>query len=1689
MKAVVAILKTPSRSQWGGYIPTEDSDPLLRTFADLRDVFNSVSDLTDVSPQEFISPFLDVITASKPNAAAVTRSLRALKRFLVTGVIPDDGIKIVRVSESIAKAVTQTKFFTNEIPRDEGVLLASLGVMSAIFQSPCGRFLTDESVCAILQCCFRIRFDNMNGPILHELAEDTLANIASVMFSRLPTFKQDFRHPYMKKLLKISIGTSKQKRIVHNKPEALSPEKDISEENQPTDIEGESAAAVEAPVEEVIEEKAPEGSVSDDVEIVQHPVTAITTEQQIENDTNEPEVAAAAIEEQQENEEEEEPEIFDPDFNRNTNLSTHIPYGLPSVREFLRFLAGLMDSSDQANPDPFVLLGLRLYTTALEVGAEYIAQCNFLMKLVKDDLSYNLLHLLDSSRLRIFAAANHAWFLMILVMRSALKFQIEKYFVKIGVLIASDSLTVTNEIKEIALESLVQLFCIPNLITQLFLCYDLSYYSSDVFKDLVRILHENVFSTSGMLEPRHILALDALGAIVDHFLKSSQFTRTPESINQIPYGLENYLDCSPSERLIRKEHIRNASKAFNQKPKKGIEYLIEHKMFAHEPPTPEDVAQFLLITPYLDKKKIGLYLCERDNPEILPAFVKLFKFENQRLDVALRCFLDSFRLPGEAAEISKILQAFADYWYEANGRPYANSDAAFTLAYAIIMLNMDQHNPQVRRNQQPMDSNAFKRNLSGTNGGENFTNELLDEIYVAIKENEIIIPTEHSGPIRETYEWQILLRKGEEEEHKFVDQSIQLDNYELFQISWGNVSSALCFVVDKSENPSIIAKAMNYYRKCVNLSVRYGMCEVCDNLIIQLHKFASFIPGIEALHEKDDEAASQHILSYKNIEYAVCNFAENKKARLALSTMLELIHANGDFLRESWKNVLDTVVQLYRAQLLPTSITHVEDFVDPKGYVSIEPYYNQKENEYKNEGGFLSWLRLTNADHPLKLASEKEELKNSSFQFVSQCHPENLIVDSKYFVLSSLNELLNHIMHGCRIIKDSAALKDAKKNGRLPLQFEEMLVFLTELTVSIIMENKDRLSRIWDKIKTHFEFLLTNFGRNPRIPQRAAIGLLRITNRNLFRLKDEISNEVIQSLSLLFKLNPPGLFMFSRDIAFGLHDLLRANAANLHEARHWRVLFALLEAVGAAVYPDEIVDAHVSQNESRQTDSEQITKPRFYHERGYVSDDALSIKQRPLEHGSSTVSVGSVGTDWIHVSNSDINSHQTVMPQNIKVKVFERGTIVLVPNISRHDTQAFLKVTETIVFLVRDAAHVTPENFESCVQCLRSMIEASLDGGKNAVVTMNEKKMEDDDEDQERRQIDDKKPDVRYAQASHQLLDITFTLHVKVHEIYTNWAKSDSKVTASIPYLWENCWRPLLQAMARLCCDSRREIRMQALTTLQRAMLLPEFSNMEPQQWENCYADVLFPLLLKLLDNISPKEPFDVEETRVRAIQLISKVLLNHLNKLTVLPTFGALFVRILDFMRRYWNCERSELLKEAIPESLKNMILVLDNSGIFVASPELYTATLEGLRPFLPELVEEIMQNLPVKHQDAYRQRSTATSPVSNVTPVQSQPSYISPPISPPQSPSNEPIVPSPQHLPALHPPSPPIMSPSSVVEQPTQMETPPSHPHQSPIYPHQSQIHSQQSPIHHQQSPVHPEQTSPYTQQYYHEQMYHQT
>jgi len=68
-----------------------------------------------------------------------------------------------------------------------------------------------------------------------------------------------------------------------------------------------------------------------------------------------------------------------------------------------------------------------------------------------------------------------------------------------------------------------------------------------------------------------------------------------------------------------------------------------------------------------------------------------------------------------------------------NKDPFANVDAAFRLAYAIIMLNMDQHNSNAKRLNVPMTLEDFTKNLRGLNGGEDFDQEMLAQVFNAIK--------------------------------------------------------------------------------------------------------------------------------------------------------------------------------------------------------------------------------------------------------------------------------------------------------------------------------------------------------------------------------------------------------------------------------------------------------------------------------------------------------------------------------------------------------------------------------------------------------------------------------------------------------------------------------------------------------------------------------------------------------------------------------------------------------------------------------------------------------------------------------------------------------------------------------------------------------------------------------------------
>ena len=65
-------------------------------------------------------------------------------------------------------------------------------------------------------------------------------------------------------------------------------------------------------------------------------------------------------------------------------------------------------------------------------------------------------------------------------------------------------------------------------------------------------------------------------------------------------------------------------------------------------------------------------------------------------DIAIRMYLESFRLPGEAQKINRIMETFGAHYHRQCPDIFRNADAVYVLAYSVIILNTDQHNNQVR---------------------------------------------------------------------------------------------------------------------------------------------------------------------------------------------------------------------------------------------------------------------------------------------------------------------------------------------------------------------------------------------------------------------------------------------------------------------------------------------------------------------------------------------------------------------------------------------------------------------------------------------------------------------------------------------------------------------------------------------------------------------------------------------------------------------------------------------------------------------------------------------------------------------------------------------------------------------------------------------------------------------------------
>ncbi|BHF82533.1 G-box binding factor [Sparganum proliferum] len=1010
---LITTMKCSSRSNYRTS-QEESRNSLLRNLKVLRKQLSEVSDIDDISPLTYLTPFLDVIRSETTTGPITGLALTSVEKFLAYGLLEASGGRkvhqqyyqyhqaipaaqdIVGVAiETVAEAVIQARFIRSGLSSDEVVLMKIVHLLRTLLLVPAGYLLSNEMVFEILQNCLRICLEAKLSELLRRTAEQFLCSIVQLFFSRLPSLiaadallEQRELPPACKTprmFPKNHFALDEHKKDPETAPHSGDEQPAVpterceipSQQDLDADIGGSVCSLKDHLVQQQQQQPMPEGLEAADAASEGAAVTFVRSPSEIGQEALEcqsPADEAPPISKTPETDSSPsrapdevrrspvalldagEPPA-ETDVTADTSTEDHHattaptsvgsrccrPYTLRAVHDLFAVLTDLLNP--EQHPEPIVQVSLSLLTVALETGADFIPRCPSIMQLVATDMTKYLMMLLYRERIQLFAHAVRVCFLLFEALRGHLKLQLEVYFQRLIAIISSESDRISYEHREIALEAVTQLFLLPGLAAEIYVNYDCDPYCSNLFEDITDMLTKNAYPMARLMST-HVLSLEALLAVINAIDAQCALSAGDGSLQAKSLAAEAEGSQPPTlprstfqkrlrpnrhwtdpaliptqEQLnaikIKKKVLMIGSDRFNIKPRDGIAYLQRHGLLS-DPLDPLQMAAFLSENPRLDKRTIGEFLSVRKNSEILYAFVRHFNFGGTRIDEALRAYLEAFRIPGEAPLIQHLMEHFAEQWFRDNYSPFANADAAFTLSYAILMLNTDQHNPNSKRQNVPMTSQDFKKNLKGMNGGKDFEPELIEAIYQSIRNNEIVMPSEQTGAVRENYLWKCLVRRSE---HASFTQFLHIPpgsfDADLFTMIWGPSVSALSFIFDKTTEVEVQAKAICGFVRCASIAAHYRMVDVFDNLTISLCKFTTLMSPLE----------------YP--EQLPVLFGRNRKAQLATRLVFALVSAHADILRDGWRSLVDCLLQLFRADLLSDDLVESVDYVAPGGQINL----------------------------------------------------------------------------------------------------------------------------------------------------------------------------------------------------------------------------------------------------------------------------------------------------------------------------------------------------------------------------------------------------------------------------------------------------------------------------------------------------------------------------------------------------------------------------------------------------------------------------------------------------------------------------------------------------------------------------------------------------------------------------------
>ncbi|KAK1801516.1 hypothetical protein P4O66_004578 [Electrophorus voltai] len=615
----------------------------------------------------------------------------------------------------------------------------------------------------------------------------------------------------------------------------------------------------------------------------------------------------------------------------------------------------------------------------------------------------------------------------------------------------------------------------------------------------------------------------------------------------------------------QKEIIEHGIELFNKKPKRGVQYLQEQGMLGN---SPEDIAQFLHQEERLDTTQVGEFLGEnaKFNKEVMYCYVDQLDFCGKDFVSALRVFLEGFRLPGEAQKIDRLMEKFAARYLECNqGQTlFASADTAYVLAYSIIMLTTDLHSPQVKNK---MTKEQYIKMNRGINDSKDLPEEYLSSIYdeiagkrIAMKESKeySITPKSSKQSVANEKQRRLLYNVEMEQMAKTAKALMEAVSHAqapffsathlehvrpMFKLAWTPLLAAFSVGLQDCDDPDVASLCLEGIRCAIRIACIFGMQLERDAYIQALARF-TLLTASSSITE----------MKQKNID--------------TIKTLITVAHTDGNYLGNSWHEILRCISQLELAQLIGTGVKtrYISGVIRDQGS-SVKGFPTGGEEFMP-----LGLGTLVGGPDRRQMAHIQESVGETSSQSVvvavdriftgSTRLDGNAIADVKTITISVLSSCLpvDFVRWLCAVSMDELA------SAHQPRMFSLQKI----VEISYYNMNRIRLqwSRIWQVIGDHFNKVGCNPNEDVAI---FAVDSLRQLSMK-FLEKGELANfrfqkDFLRPFEHIMKKNrsPTIRDMVIRCVA----QMVNSQAANIRSG--WKNIFSVFHQA-ASDHDESIVE-------------------------------------------------------------------------------------------------------------------------------------------------------------------------------------------------------------------------------------------------------------------------------------------------------------------------------------------------------------------------------------------------------------------------------------------------------------------------------------------------------------------------------------